>query len=278
VTSIGNYAFYNCSSLVDVYFKGDAPVLGRNAFVNTEATIYYMEGTEGWTNPWNGLPTIAIYPVTYICHSDGTATVTGVSEEVLFFDEIKIPSTVEKDGVTYTVTAIAEKAFYGNEILTRVVVPDSVTTIGTGAFSNCANLVSVTVGKGMAFIGNGAFFGCGSLTEIYFDGDAPELGKQVFFNTPATIYYQKGTEGWTNPWGDRPTVMVRKEVPVLTCALEGDMIRLQWTADADAVLQVSADAEDGWTDVVDGIQTESGSCVYEVPATAKQAFYRLKMP
>ena len=197
---------------------------------------------------------------------------------MLFVDEIKIPSAIEKDGVIYMVTAIAEKAFYGNEILTCVVVPDSVTTIGTGAFSNCPNLSKVTIGKGVITIGNGAFFACDSLTEIYFEGDAPELGRQVFFNTPATIYYQAVTEGWTNPWGDRPTVMIRKEVPVLTCALEGDMIRLQWTADADAVLQVSGDAVDDWTDVTEGIQTELGSCVYKVPATAKQAFYRLKMP
>ncbi len=280
VISIGNYAFYNSSKLTRVYFKGDAPTIGYNAFNSTDVTIYYMEGTVGWTNPWGGCLTVVIPPVTYNYnyHSDGTATVTGVSEEVLFFDEIKIPSTVEKDGVIYTVTAIAEKAFYGSEALTRVVIPDGVTTIGTGAFSNCVNLVSVTVGKCLTSIGNGAFFGCGSLTEIYFDGDAPELGRQVFFNTPATIYYQKGTEGWTNPWGDRPTVMVRKEVPVLTCALEGDMIRLQWTADADAVLQVSDDAVDDWTDVTEGIQTESGSCVYKVLATSKQAFYRLMLP
>ena len=280
VISIGNYAFYNCSKLTRVCFKGDAPTIGSSVFSGTEATVYYKDGAEGWRNPWGGRPTVVIPPViyNYDYHPDGTATVTGVSEEVLFFDEIKIPSTVEKDGVIYTVTAIAEKAFYGSDALTRVLIPDGVTTIGTGAFSNCADLVSVTVGKGVTFIGNGAFFGCGSLREMYFDGDAPELGRQVFFNTPATIYYQAGTEGWTNPWGDRPTVMIQGEIPVLTCALEGDMIRLQWTADADAVLQVSDNAVDDWTDVTEGIQTESGNCVYKVPTTAKQAFYRLKMP
>ena len=277
VTYIADSAFYNCNSLTDVYFKGDAPTIGSSVFTGTEATIYYIAGTKDWTNPWGGRPTIAIYPVTYVCHSDGTATVTGVSAEVLFFDEIKIPSTVEKDGVTYTVTAIAEKAFYGNETLTSIIIPDSVTSIGTGAFSNCPNLTKVTIGKGVTTIGNGAFYGSGSLTEVYFEGDAPELGRQVFFNTPATIYYQKATEGWTNPWGDRPTVMIRGEIPVLTCALERDMIRLQWTADADAVLQVSDDAVNDWTDVENGIQTESGSCVYKVHTTAKQAFYRLKV-
>ena len=55
-------------------------------------------------------------------------------------------------------------------------------------------------------------------------------------------------------------------------------IVLHWTAEMDAVLQVSDDAGDGWTDVENGIQTESGNCVYKVPTTAKQAFYRLKMP
>ncbi len=282
VTFIGRNAFEYCSSLMCVYFEGNAPELdesyGAYVFDNTPATIYYQKGTEGWTNPWGERPTIAISPVMYNYYPDGTATVTGVSAEVNFFKNIKIPSIEEKDGVTYTVTAIAEKAFYGNETLTSIVIPDSVVSIGTGAFSNCPNLAKVMVGKGVTTIGNGGFYGSASLAEVYFEGDAPELGKQVFFNTPATIYYQKGTEGWTDSWGGCPTVMISGEIPVLFFALEGNMLLLKWTAGTDAVLQVSESTVDGWADITEGVQTDDGSCIYKAPATAKQAFYRLKMP
>jgi len=88
VVSIGAYAFYGCSGLAKVtvgknvatintsafsgtsgwpltgcsiYFAGNAPLTSKNAFPNPSLgapTIYYKSGTTGWTNPWNGCPTV----------------------------------------------------------------------------------------------------------------------------------------------------------------------------------------------------------------------------
>ncbi|MCQ2560388.1 MAG: hypothetical protein MJ157_06780, partial [Clostridia bacterium] len=53
-------AFFDCSSLKAVYFKGDVPVnFGIGVFQNTapKFVIYYLEGKDGWTTPkWNGYP------------------------------------------------------------------------------------------------------------------------------------------------------------------------------------------------------------------------------
>ncbi|MBQ4566081.1 MAG: S-layer homology domain-containing protein, partial [Oscillospiraceae bacterium] len=64
VTSIGFYAFGACDSLTSVYFMGDAPSLGEDVFDTFDLepipglTLYYLEGTKGWTTPtWNGYPT-----------------------------------------------------------------------------------------------------------------------------------------------------------------------------------------------------------------------------
>jgi len=60
VTGIGNTAFSSCENLVSATFLGDAlSSVGENMFANTAEnfTICYYEGTEGWTNPWNGYPT-----------------------------------------------------------------------------------------------------------------------------------------------------------------------------------------------------------------------------
>jgi len=63
VTSIGDYAFSYCYSLTSVYFKGNAPTLGGDVFYNdNNATIYYLPGTTGWTNPWGGRPTVCWNP------------------------------------------------------------------------------------------------------------------------------------------------------------------------------------------------------------------------
>jgi hypothetical protein len=67
VTSIGNYAFYNCSSLKNVYYKGTASdwakiAIGGYNSTLTDTTRYYYSETEPTTtgNYWHyvdGVPT-----------------------------------------------------------------------------------------------------------------------------------------------------------------------------------------------------------------------------
>jgi len=59
VTNIANVAFRDCSGLQSIFFLGNAPSLGgTNVFLDTPATIYYLPGKTGWTNPWGGRPTV----------------------------------------------------------------------------------------------------------------------------------------------------------------------------------------------------------------------------
>lgn len=61
---IGSATFWGCGSLTDVVFKGNEPkqvlVASRGTFedANPNAIVYYLTGTEGWSNPsWYGRPT-----------------------------------------------------------------------------------------------------------------------------------------------------------------------------------------------------------------------------
>lgn len=57
VTHIGDYAFANCDGLMNIYFRGNAPEAGVDVFAGSEnVRVYYLEGTSGWTNPWQGRP------------------------------------------------------------------------------------------------------------------------------------------------------------------------------------------------------------------------------
>ena len=58
---------------------------------------------------------------------------------------VTIPKSVTVDGVKYSVTAIADKAFAGNKKVTKIVVPKPVTQIGAKAFANCKNVKTIEI-------------------------------------------------------------------------------------------------------------------------------------
>ena len=56
VTSIGNYAFAFCESLTNITFLGDAPKIGDNAFEESSPTIYREADAKGWGDTFAGRP------------------------------------------------------------------------------------------------------------------------------------------------------------------------------------------------------------------------------
>jgi hypothetical protein len=58
VTSIGDYAFFDCPRPMVIFFNGNAPSLGTDVFGGgTRATVYYLPGTTGWTWTFGGAST-----------------------------------------------------------------------------------------------------------------------------------------------------------------------------------------------------------------------------
>ena len=88
---------------------------------------------------------------------------------------IVLPSTVERNGITYTVTGIAENTFKSCHGLTGdLVIPNTVTTIGGGAFGLCTGFNgTLTLSSALQSIGSHAFQGCCNLHGdlIIPDGD-----------------------------------------------------------------------------------------------------------
>ncbi len=137
--------------------------------------------------------------LTYTLNNDETATVSACDRTVT---SIKIPSNVESNGQTYTVTSIGDDAFASCHItsvdipdsvtvidswtfiectdLTSVDIPDSVTSIANGAFSECRSLTSVTIPDGVTSIGNNAFYRCSRLTSVTIPGSVTSIGERAF--------------------------------------------------------------------------------------------------
>ena len=65
-----------------------------------------------------------------------------------------------------TVTEIKAGSFLYCDSLTSVAIPDSVTKIDGWAFTDCKNIARIEIGAGVKTIGERAFFGCRKLVEV----------------------------------------------------------------------------------------------------------------
>ena len=89
-----------------------------------------------------------------------------------FMGNVTMPSVVTNNGVTYTVTEIADYAFEYAEYLKSINIPENVLKIGAFAFMSCPELTSIDVSKNVNSIGDGAFAG-GGISSINVDKDNP---------------------------------------------------------------------------------------------------------
>ena len=106
----------------------------------------------------------------------GTAEVTADNATQCTLTDVKIPSYVEKDGITYTVTTIAYHAFSGaqgswgkNQTIKTLYIPDTVTSIGAHFLRQCASVESVVIkakNPNGIVLSNAEFYQCTSLTSV----------------------------------------------------------------------------------------------------------------
>lgn len=144
VTSIGEFAFDQCSGIIGVTIADTVTSIGKQAF--TKCT---------------SLANITI---------PGSVTSIG---EFAFYGCTALANITFEDGLD----TIGDNAFFDCTALTSITIPDSVTQIGESAFYNCAALTTVTIGEGIQKIGSEAFRNCKALTNVTFINKSTENQK-----------------------------------------------------------------------------------------------------
>ncbi len=111
----------------------------------------------------------------------GTVSV-GQRTDVILSGALEIPGSVSRNTMTYSVTYIAEGAFYSCTGLGSVTIPVGVTILGDGAFSDCSGMTSVTIPEGVTRFGEGVFANCYNLASITIPDSVTEMGDDPFYD------------------------------------------------------------------------------------------------
>ena len=163
ITSVGSYAFCNCTELETVTLPESLKVIGRDSFLGCEAIQgVYLTDLTAWC-------AVSFYDV-----SSNPLYYT----EALYLNE----DIVEDLYIPDVVKSVGELAFYNLDCITSVTFADSVTQIGDFSFYGCDNLSYINFGNSVEQIGAFAFSACDSVKEISIPDTVTEIGQSAFYH------------------------------------------------------------------------------------------------
>ena len=147
VTSIGDFAFEDCSGLTSINIPDSVTNIGVRAFAYC-----------------TGLTSVTI-------GSSVTRIGKGAFLGCVNLTSVKIPDKV---------TSIERSAFYNCTGLTSVTIGSGVTSIGNSAFLGCVNLTSIKIPNSVTSIGRYAFSWCTGLTSVVIPDSVTSIGEKAF--------------------------------------------------------------------------------------------------
>lgn len=201
ITSIGNYAFRDCSALTNITIPNSVTSIGNYAFVNCSA-----------------LPSITIpnsvASIDYLAFRDCSALTsitiansTTIGSNAFYINNIKevninitdisknndLPNHLYNattwnyfingnpvTSIPTNTTGIGEYALYKCTTITTAQIPEGITNISNHVFQGCTALTNITIPNSIISIGDYALSGCSALSDITLPEGITNIGRYAF--------------------------------------------------------------------------------------------------
>ncbi len=173
ITKIFDHAFWLCSGFTNIYIPNSVSEIGTSAFQGCSKllSVTFEENNQSLYF-YSGSQFAGCLSLTTINIPDGATSIShGMFSGCSSLTSITIPDSV---------TSIGNYAFSGCSSLTNITIPDSVISIGSSAFSGCSSLMSITIPDSVTVISNYAFYGCSSLASIVIPDSVTSIGNHAF--------------------------------------------------------------------------------------------------
>jgi uncharacterized repeat protein (TIGR02543 family) len=215
VTNIGDFAFFDATSLTSVTIPEGVTRIGKAAFdfagsitsINLPSSVttieeYAFSRTTSLTsiNIPSGVTSIGDYAF----FSTSSLTSITIPASVTSFGNEVFNSATALTTVTFEpgspLTRLGDSVFFGATSLRSINIPAGVTSIANSTFAYTSSLTSITIPAGVTSIGTYAFYEATSLNSICFLGNvAPTVGGNAFNNIagPTTAYIKLLATGFT---------------------------------------------------------------------------------
>ncbi len=219
LTTIASEAFLCCDKMtnLDLSKCSKLKTIGSRAFLRCDAlsTVSFPQttyGTGGISTAYNAFPTSDCFQYQGgIYRTLSTSTVALIGTFEVNADTLTVPSTVKKDGKSYTVTMIGDEFRQGpgKSMLSNVktlTIPATVTTIRNFAFTYCQDPAALTTVNfsgtpSLTTIANEAFYACNNMTSLNLSNcnKLTSIGNGAFYgcNKLSSITFPYATSGST---------------------------------------------------------------------------------